>query len=79
MILKIGLLELTKSIQEVVKADMVRINERIPFYKFVPKEEIPEAQYSHKEVREKLKGMKCLTSATLRRLQSKIHENFNVK
>ena len=55
-----------------LKADMVRINERIPFYKFVPREEIPEAQYSHKEVREKLKGMKCLTSATLR-------EDYNLR
>ena len=49
-----------------LKADLVRINERIPFYRFVPREKVPEAQYSDKELRQSLKGMKCLTSATLR-------------
>ena len=49
-----------------LKADLVRMNERIPFYKFVLREKIPEAQYSDKELRKTLKGMNCLKSATLR-------------
>ena len=48
------------------KSDLLRINERIPFYQFFPRDTVAEAEYSAKDIRKNLVEMECLTSVTLR-------------
>ena len=67
------------------KSDLIRINERIPFYHFVPRDTVAEAEYSSKKHRKNLVEMECLTSATLREdyykysMQQELFHRFKVE
>lgn len=48
------------------KKDMLKINERIPYIRFVPSKTVIKAEYPIKALRHSLRKMKCLTNAILR-------------